>query len=169
MENQLSKLNFIGTINLPSLDIHFVPYIFLVQNGGGKDSIKISVIEPSFRKIVTTQREPVSNLQVDYYDVFEDIHMVSIVEILGVSFRLRFSNLYQLLLNQKNGEEGCLLTTGKGNVLFIDTPSFQSAVPVEASWDGGGWVLKAFLPGKRMTGMALYGDRVFIQHPPNRK
>lgn len=64
---------------------------------------------------------------------------------LGSECEMTFSHLFELLKRQPSGEEGLLITTGHGNIVFIRNAA-EIFFAVSAHWDrlgGGDWYIYA--------------------------
>jgi len=153
-------LSFIGTVTTAAMSVFSAKEKFVVDTSDSAE-VKIAYVGDNFRSWLLNKVEravPASVLS--YHTLLQRSLDNTIIKELGGEAKVEatLSALWQLLVFQRNGESGVLLTNGNANMFYIrDTDGVLRAVHV--SRDGYGWDVDAnSVAGPRGWDA---GDRVF--------
>ncbi len=136
-------LRFIGEVNIPATTEKFVTRDKFVADTGKNVPVKISYLGNNFRNwFLDKTEDPMAETTLRYAELTESSVDGPILAELGNTAETTLAEIFQLMLNQPNGEDGVLLTNGYANIFYVrDVNGELRAVGV--GWGGGGWCVHA--------------------------
>ena len=135
-------LELIGTVTVPATQ-RFIAREKFIANTGRKAPVKISYLGSNFLEwFLNKVEEPRPEAQLRYAKLRKYSVDHPILTELGNSAETTLAEIFQLMLNQPNGENGALLTNSYANIFYVrDSNNELRAVYVD--WVGGGWYVFA--------------------------
>ncbi len=157
-------LTLIGTINVPAITGKFTARNKFVRDTSGSAPAKISGLGSNFCEwFLGKVEEPQGEVVLRYHRLKKDSLDRPIIEELGgeAIAETTLAVIYALMKNQRNGEDGPLLTNGYASIFYVRTIT-GALTAVSVYWYGDGWYVYAF--------SVVYpcvwdvGDRVFSRN-----
>lgn len=140
-----SALEFVTTVRVPGQTTSFILFNSL-SVGNNNCGVSVASWGPEFKQRFTNKFElPTAGSKLTIYRLTRSMSDAEIVQELGGQGRaeITFSNLYELLIKQSMGQDGLLLTNGRGNIAHIrDAQGVFCAVIVH--WHGEGWYFDSY-------------------------
>lgn len=138
-------LELVGTIMVPETTTSFHVSELFVKDVSDSAQVKIYDVGSNFRtwfgKMIVG---PHSGSTLSYHTLGYNAYDEDIISALGgeATSEISLAEIWALMLEQKNGGSGSLLTSGKANIFYVrDDSSVLCAVFI--NWFSGGWCVAA--------------------------
>jgi len=142
LEPTNTLLEPLGTIIVLATE-KFVAKENFIVNTGRKAPVKISFVGSNFSEwFLGKVEEPRPETQLRYAKLLKYSVDRPILAELGNTAETTLAEIFQLMLNQSNGEDGTLLTNGYANIFYVRDVNGELRA-VDVRWDGGGWYVDA--------------------------
>ena len=139
-------LELIGKVTIPATGVPFIARESFVVGTSPDAPVKISFIGTNFTAWFGAKTEgPHAQTDIYYFQLLEfSVGGLIIAELGGEEkAETKLVEIYALIENQRNGEQGILLTNSDANVFVVHDVNGVLRV-VNVRWDYGGWRLSAY-------------------------